>query len=198
MLTPKMSGLFDCRMYDGKTKEHSARRLKADTENIVFSAMFLKEELPDQFKVGGAPDQMLKERSTKKERAAAAAENRQPVLDAFVAAFKIGQTTKWFDKYGHATDRPTNEELESERWNVQIDFSRREKDPNNPLRASGYWVNAIMVAKVESNPFEGQAFEQAPEADAEQDSDEDAQKPQPPQSASATVESEDDDEDLPF
>lgn len=197
MLTPKMSGLFDCREFDGKTKEHNARRLKADTENIVFSAMFIKEELPDQFKVGGVPDQMLKERSTKKERAAAAAENRQPVLDAFVAAFKIGQTTKWFDKYGHANDRPTNEELESERWNVQIDFSRREKDPNNPLKASGYWVNAIMVAKVESNPFEGQAFEQAPEADAEQDSEEDAQKQQPLPSVSAEVESEDD-SDLPF
>ena len=197
MLTPKMSGLFDCREFDGKTKEHTARRLKADTENIVFSAMFIKEELPDQFKVGGVPDQMLKERSTKKERAAAAAENRQPVLDAFVAAFKIGQTTKWFDKYGHATDRPTNEELEAERWNVQIDFSRREKDPNNPLKASGYWVNAIMVAKVESNPFEGQAFEQAPEADAEQDSDEDVQTPQTQPSTSAKVESEDDD-DLPF
>lgn len=192
-----MSGLFDCREFDGKTKEHNARRLKADTENIVFSAMFLKEELPDQFKVNGAPDRMLKERSTKKERAAAAAENRQPVLDAFVAAFKIGKTTKWFDKYGHATDRLTNEELEAERWNVQIDFSRREKDPNDPLKASGYWVNAIMVAKVESNPFEGQAFEQAPEADAEQDSEEDVQKPQPLTSVSAEVESEDDD-DLPF
>lgn len=197
MLTPKMSGLFDCREFDGKTKEHSARRLKADTENIVFSAMFIKEELPDQFKVNGAPDPMLKERSTKKERAAAAAENRQPVLDAFVAAFKIGQTTKWFDKYGHATDRPTNEELETERWNVQIDFSRREKDPSNPLKASGYWVNAIMVAKVESNPFEGQAFEQAPEDDAEQDSEDEAQKPQPLPSVSAEVKSEGDD-DLPF
>lgn len=197
MLTPKMSGLFDCREFDGKTKEHSARKLKADTDNIVFSAMFLKEELPDQFKVNGVPDPMLKERSTKKERAAAAAENRQPVLDAFVAAFKIGQSTKWFDKYGHATDRPTNEELESEHWNVQIDFSRREKDPNNPLKASGYWVNAIMVAKVESNPFEGQAFEQAPEADAEQDSDEDVQKPQTLPSVSADVKSEGND-DLPF
>lgn len=196
MLTPKMSGLFDCREFDGKTKEHSARKLKADTDNIVFSAMFLKEELPDQFKVNGVPDPMLKERSTKKERAAAAAENRQPVLDAFVAAFKIGQTTKWFDKYGHATDRPTNEELESERWNVQIDFSRREKDPNNPLKASGYWVNAIMVAKVESNPFEGQAFEQAPEADAEQDSDEDVQKPQTLPSVSA--EKSEGNDDLPF
>lgn len=192
-----MSGLFDCREFDGKTKEHSARKLKADTDNIVFSAMFLKEELPDQFKVNGVPDPMLKERSTKKERAAAAAENRQPVLDAFVAAFKIGQSTKWFDKYGHATDRPTNEELESEHWNVQIDFSRREKDPNNPLKASGYWVNAIMVAKVESNPFEGQAFEQAPEADAEQDSDEDVQKPQTLPSVSADVKSEGND-DLPF
>lgn len=184
-----MGGIFDCREFDGKKTEHSARRMKSDDENVYFSALFLKEELPDQFKVNGAPDMILKERSTKKEKQAAAAEGREPKLDAFVAVFKIGQNTKWFDKYGHATDRPTNETLEAERWNVQIDFSRREKDPSNPLKASGYWVNAIMVAKVESNPFEGQAFEQSPEVEPE------AEQPQPETSVTKT---EKDDDGLPF
>lgn len=159
MLTPKIGGLFDVREYDGKTKEHSARRMKADTDNIVFSAMFAKDQLPDCFKVEGKADVMLKERASKKERNAAEAEGRQPNLDSFVASFKIGANAKWFNKYGKPCERPTNAELEEKRWNVQIDFARREKDDANPLKPSGYWVNAIMVAEIEDNPFEGQAFE---------------------------------------
>ena len=165
MLTPKMSGLFDVRTYDGKTKEHAARQMKADTDNIVFSALYLKDELPDCFKVNGAPDPLLKERATRKERNAAEAEGRKPMLDAYAATFKIGANCKWIDKYGKPSDRPTNTELEENRWNVQIDFARKEKDEANPLKPSGYWVNAIMVAKVENNPFDGQAFEAEPEAD---------------------------------
>lgn len=162
MLTPKMSGLFDVRNYDGKTKEHAARQMKADTDNIVFSALYLKSELPDVFKLNGQPDILLKERATRKERQAAEIEGREAVMDALAVTFKIGQGTKWFNKYGKPCDRPTNAELEQKRWNVQIDFARREKDPSNPLKPSGYWVNAIMIAEVEENPFDGQAFEAEP------------------------------------
>lgn len=183
MLTTKMSGLFDCREYDGKNVEHSQRKLKGDDANIVFSTLFPKNDLPAQFLIDGQPDPMLKERATRKERTAAEQEGRDVKPDAWVAKFKIGATAKWFNKYGQPTDRPTNAELEGSQWNVQIDFVRREKDANNLLKPSGYWVNAIMIAKVESNPFEGQAFEAAPENE--------------PQQAEPEGEKEDD-EDLPF
>lgn len=159
MLTPKMSGLFDVRDYDGKTKEHQLRRMKADTDNIVFSVLYQKSELPECFKVNGQPDELLKERASKKERNAAEAEGRQQNLDSFAVTFKIGANCKWFDKYAKPCDRPTNAELEAGSWSAQIDFVRREKDPANLLKPSGYWVNCIMIAKVENNPFEGQAFE---------------------------------------
>lgn len=168
MLTPKMSGLFDCREYDGKNTEHNQRKMKSDDDNIVFSSLFPKEELPDQFKIAGKPDTMLRERATRKERTAAEQEGRNAVPDAYVVKFKIGANAKWFDKYGRQTDRPKNEELEGATWNVQLDFTRKEKDPSNPMKASGYWVNAIMIAKIENNPFAGQAFETAPENEPEQ------------------------------
>lgn len=159
MLTPKMSGIFDCREYDGKAKDHAARKMKDDSQNIAFSALFMKDELPDVFKVNGQPDNLLRERATRKERQAAEAECREAVTDAFAATFKIGQSTKWFDRHGQACARPTNQELEDGRYNVQIDFVRRERDERDPLKPSGYWVNAIMICKAYENPFQGQEFE---------------------------------------
>ena len=173
MLTPKMSGIFDCRKYDstGK-KQHDQREMMADTDNVTFSALFPKDAIPACFVVNGEPDEMLRLKATRKEREAAEREGREAVPDAVAAKFKIGANCKWFNKYGQPCDRPTNEELESNRWNVQIDFTRKEKDEANPLKPSGYWVNAIMVAKVENNPFAGQAFEDAPEIDDQQEQNE--------------------------
>lgn len=170
MLTPKISGIFDCRKYDstGK-KQHDQRELMADTDNVTFSAIFAKDAVPECFQINGSVDAMLKEKVSKREREAAEREGRAAVADVMVAKFKIGANCKWFDKFGKPCDRPTNAELESERWNVQIEFTRKEKDDANPLKPSGYWVNAIMVAKIENNPFAGQAFEQAPEDDDQQD-----------------------------
>lgn len=171
MLTPKISGLFDVRDYDGKTKEHNLRKMKAETDNIAFSAVFDKNALPECFIVNDKPDELLKERVSRREKESAEREGRQAVPDMYAAGFKISPTTKWFDKYAKSIDKPLNEELEQNRWMVQIDFVRREKDPLQPLKPSGYWVNAIMVAKQEQNPFEGQAFEIAadePEAETEE------------------------------
>lgn len=172
MLTPKMSGIFDCRKYDstGK-KQHDQREMVADTDNITFSALFPIDQVPECLKVNGENDTPLKPKTTRREREAAQREGREAVADAMAAKFKIGANCKWFDKFGKPCDRPTNAELEANRWNVQIDFARKEKDESNPLKPSGYWVNAIMVAKVENNPFEGQAFETAPENDDPQDAD---------------------------
>lgn len=173
MLTPKMSGIFDCRKYDQSGKlTHEQRPMLADTDNIAFSAIFPINQVPDMFKKDGQNDSMLKLKPSRKEREAAKAEGREPANDVAVAKFKIGANTRWFDKYGKPSERPTNSELEEGRWNVQIDFTKREKDDAQPLKPSGYWVNCIMIAKVEQNPFEGQAFEteerqDEPKADAE-------------------------------
>ena len=48
-----------------------------------------------------------------------------------------------------------------------VDFARKEKDAANPLKPSGYWVNNIMVSKVENNPFAGQAFDPTEEPEPE-------------------------------
>lgn len=172
MLTPKMSGIFDCRKYDstGK-KQHDQREMMADTDNVTFSALFANDAVPECFKIQGTGefDPLLRPKVTRREREAAEREGREAVADAMAAKFKIGANCKWFDKFGKPCDRPTNAELEANRWNVQIDFTRKDKDVTNPLKPSGYWVNAIMVAKVENNPFAGQAFENAPEDDDPQD-----------------------------
>ena len=65
--------------------------------------------------------------------------------------------------------RPTNAELEANRYNVQIDFTRKAKNDANPLSPSGYWVNNIMISPIEQNPFAGQAFEEGDDADPDTD-----------------------------
>lgn len=168
MLTPKISGYFDCRKYDatGK-KQHDQRELLADTDNVTVSAVFPINEIPEVFMVNGQPDALLKFKASRREREQTTAENRQPVCDIAVAKFKIGANTRWYDSHARLCDRPSNVELEANRWDVQIDFVRKEKDAANPLKASGYWVNNIMVSKVENNPFAGQAFDPTEEPEPE-------------------------------
>lgn len=160
MLTPKISGIFDCRKYDQSGKvPHDQRPLLADTDNVTFSALIPIDQVPEVFMVNGELDTFARPKASKREREAAAAEGREPVCDVVSIKFKIGANAHWFDKFAKACDRPTNAELEANRYNVQIDFTRKEKDASNPLKPSGYWVNNIMISKLEANPFEGQAFE---------------------------------------
>lgn len=179
MLTPKISGIFDVRVFDEK-KEHKDRKIKANDDNITFSTIFPMNEVPEVFLIQGNPDGMLKARISRREKQAAEAEGREAVADSYAAVFKIGTNCKWFDKYGKPCDRPTNEQLDANNWRVQIDFNRKEKDPAKPLSPSGYWVNAIMVTVVEENPFDGQAFEVEYEAPADE------------------PETDEEEEDLPF
>lgn len=162
MLTPKISGIFDCRKYDQSGKKtHDQREMLADTDNVTFSALIPIDQVPDCFKQNGELDEFARPRASRRERDAAAAEGREPVADVVNVKFKIGANCKFFDKHAQPCDRPTNVELEACRYNVQIDFARKEKDPTNPLKPSGYWANAIMIAPIEQNPFAGQAFEPA-------------------------------------
>ena len=172
MLTPKICGIFDCRKYDQSGKlAHDQRQLLADTDNVTFSALIPIDKVPDVFKkkltletpvteLMDKFDDFVVPKSSKKEREAAKAENREPVCDVVSVKFKIGANCKWFDKYAKPCARPTNAELESKRYMVQLDFTKKEKDLAQPLKPSGYWVNSIMINPIEANPFAGQAFEE--------------------------------------
>lgn len=170
MLTPKMTGIFDCRKYDqsGK-KNHDQREMLGDTDNVTFSALFPIDQVPDVFMLNGQLDTFARPKISRRERENAAHENRQPVEDVVAVKFKIGASTRWFDSHAKACDRPTNIELEANRWNAQIDFARKEKDPSKPMSPSGYWANNIMVAKIENNPFAGQAFDPIDDPDPEEE-----------------------------
>ena len=172
MLTPKICGIFDCRKYDQSGKlAHDQRQLLADTDNVTFSALIPIDKVPDVFikkltletpvtEILDKFDDFVIPKSSKKEREAAKAENRQPVCDVVSVKFKIGANCKWFDKYARPCARPTNAELEKNRYMVQLDFTKKEKDLAQPLKPSGYWVNSIMINPIEANPFAGQAFEE--------------------------------------
>lgn len=172
MLTPKIGGIFDCRKYDQSGKlAHDQRQLLADTDCVTFSALIPIDQVPDVFKkkltletpvteLLDKFDDFVVPKSSKKEREAAKAENREPVCDVVRVKFKIGANCKWFDKYAKPCARPTNAELESKRYMVQLDFTKKEKDLAQPLKPSGYWVNSIMINPIEANPFAGQAFEE--------------------------------------
>ena len=189
MLTPKMTGIFDCRKYDQSGKKtHDQRELLADTDNVTFSALFPINEVPEIFLINGQLDEFARPKVSKRERNAAEAEKRQAVEDVVAVKFKIGASTRWFDEHAKPCDRPTNTELEANRWNVQIDFARKEKDTANPLKPSGYWCNNIMVEKVENNPFAGHAFSPIDDPDPEEEAE--------PAEQAATTEQKHD--DLPF
>ena len=172
MLTPKICGIFDCRKYDQSGKlAHDQRQLLADTDNVTFSTLIPIDQVPDIFKkkitletpvteLMDKFDDFVVPKSSKKEREAAKAENREPVCDVVSVKFKIGANCKWFDKYARPCARPTNAELESNRYMVQLDFTKKEKDLAQPLKPSGYWVNSIMINPIEANPFAGQAFKE--------------------------------------
>ncbi len=161
MLTPKIGGIFDCRKYDQSGKlAHEQRQLLADTDNVTFSALIPIDQVPEVFMTNGALDEFAKPKASKREREVAQVENRQPVCDVVSVKFKIGANCNWFDKYAKPCARPANEELEKNRYMVQLDFTKKNKDLANPLKPSGYWVNSIMINPIEANPFSGQAFEE--------------------------------------
>ena len=202
MLTPKMGGIFDCRKYDQSGKKtHDQRELLADTDNVTFSALIPIKDVPEVFKVNGNLDEFAKPRASKKEREAAKAENREPVCDVVSVKFKIGANARWFNKNAKPMQRPTNAELEANRYNLQIAFTRKAKNDANPLSPSGYWVNNIMISPIEQNPFAGQAFEEGDDADPDPDQKDGALPGAIPTGAPQTQpigEAPEEGDDLPF
>lgn len=164
MLTPKLGGIFDCRKFDNSKKlTHEQRQMVGENDTITFNALLPIDGLDECFKTNGQIDECNKPKANREEREKAAAENREPKANSVAVKFKIHPNAKWFDKHAKPMQKPTNEELEAYRWNVQIDFTKKAKDQQNPLAPSGYWVNSIMAAKIENNPFEGCPFETSDE-----------------------------------
>lgn len=166
MQTEKISGYFDVRKYDKKV-DRKDRKILGENDNITFNTSFSLADLPHMFKTGNAPDEFVKLYSSRDEVRNAEAERRDAVYDRASIKFKIGANAHWFDKFGKATTKPSNEELDGEHFDVQIDFKRRAKNPDDDKAPSGYWVNAIMIRKKDANPFAGQAFEEEDDAEPE-------------------------------
>lgn len=179
MKTEKINGFFDVRKYDKKV-ERKDRKMIGENENFTFNASFPINELPALFMMGGTPDEFVKLYTSRSEAQAAEAEGREARHDRASVKFKIGSGCKWFDKFGRACDKPSNEELDGNHYEVMIDFKRKAKNPSDDKAPSGYWVNAIMFRKVDDNPFAGQAFEESAD-----EPEQEAMAPKPAQEAAA-------------
>ncbi len=77
----------------------------------------------------------------------------------FVYKLKIGKFCRWFNDKGEPIDKPANSVLDGKRAKVIALCSYTPKDPKNPLKASGYWVNNICFRIIAENPFEGVNFD---------------------------------------
>lgn len=203
MQTGKQIAIFDCKQYNAKLPKEQWRVL-GDGENVQCTITYALSELPDNFKQNGQPDEFIRLYSSKKEKEDAARQGREITNDRAAVRFKVGANCAWFDKYGRKTERPHNTDLDGKRYEVNIDFARKAKQPGNSLAPSGYWANAIMYREVEDNPFAGQEFEKdetPDEPEAPEPAAPAAQSPvpaAPAQSAPAQSAVANDDGDLPF
>lgn len=154
MKTTLESIFFDVREYNAKI-ERSQRRIKANDEAITASMTFSVANVPTRFlTLEGTPDPIACRVYTSKGGAQQGLQN-----DRVAVKFKIGAACKWFDKHGHPTQRPDNADLDAKHYEAILDYNRKDKNPNNPLAPSGYWVNAIMFVERQENPFAGMEIE---------------------------------------
>ena len=133
-LTEKLSGWFDVREFKENTPREQ-QRMKADDQNITFSATF--DQCPQ-----------------------ALAEFAKQYTDAngnskWRVSFKISPKCRWFDGNAQPVDRPTNLELDGQRFEVRVQYNTLRPAPNAGDKAArGYWANCIQFERVNDNPFE--------------------------------------------
>ena len=136
MRLDNVSGYFDCREFDAR-KAYADRTLKADTQQIAFNMTFDPDKLPETV------SEFAKEFE------------RKDGTRGFAVRMKVGAKCKFFRKENGAVrqvNRPTNEELDSERWNVCLDFNALHGD-SAKKEASGYWLNGILLQGTQSDMF---------------------------------------------
>ena len=136
MRLDNVSGYFDCREFDAR-KAYADRTMKADSQQIAFNMTFAPDQLPEEV------SEFAKEFE------------RKDGTRGFAVRMKVGAKCKFFRKENGAVrqvNRPTNEELDGERWNVYLDFNAlhgdsAKKEPN------GYWLNGILLQETQSDMF---------------------------------------------
>ena len=136
MRLDNVSGYFDCREFDAR-KAYADRTLKADSQQIAFNMTFAPDKLPETV------SEFAKEFE------------RKDGGKAFAVRMKVGAKCKFFRKENGAVrqvNRPTNEELDGERWNVCLDFNALHGD-SEKKEASGYWLNGILLQGTQSDMF---------------------------------------------
>ena len=136
MRLDNVSGYFDCREFDAR-KAYADRTLKADTQQIAFNMTFAPDKLPE------VVSEFAKEFE------------RKDGTRGFAVRMKVGGKCKFFRKENGAVRqvaRPTNEELDGERWNVCLDFNALHGD-SDKKEASGYWLNGILLQGTQSDMF---------------------------------------------
>lgn len=136
MRLDNVSGYFDCREFDAR-KAYEDRTLKADTQQIAFNMTFAPDALPES--VAEFAKEFEHKDGTR----------------AFAVRMKVGAKCKFFRKENGAVrqvNRPTNEELDGDRWEVCLDFNALHGDANKK-EASGYWANGIFLVCTQSEMF---------------------------------------------
>ena len=136
MRLDNVSGYFDCREFDAR-KAYADRTMKADSQQIAFNMTFAPDQLPENV------SEFAKEFE------------RKDGTRAFAVRMKVGAKCKFFRKENGAVrqvGRPTNEELDGERWNVCLDFNALHGD-STKKEASGYWLNGILLQGTQSDMF---------------------------------------------
>lgn len=131
-----LEGRFDVRNYNANLPREQWT-LKGETDAIRFTSVS-----DEPLKIEGADfaKELTKDDGSKR----------------YLYAFKIGTLTKWYDEFARLISKPRNEELDNGRYTASIVYIVKPKDPKQPTKACGLWVDAIMIKKADENPFEGQ------------------------------------------
>lgn len=130
-----ITGWFDVKVYNDRQPRENWK-LKADTDNIAFTATFDAASLQAaQFAAHGKP------------YTDNGGNNRVRVT------FKIGGRCRWYDENAQPVERPSNAELDGKRYEVSIEYNELAGDLTNPKAPRGYWVNAIQFREADTNPF---------------------------------------------
>ena len=138
-LTEKLIGFFDVREYRENTPREQ-QRMKGDDQNITFTTTF--EQCPQALAEFAKPYE--KDGKT-----------------YYRVSFKISPKCRWFDGNAQPVDRPTNAELDGQRYEVRVQYNTlRPSNPNDQKAARGYWANCIQYQRVNDNPFEAFAPQQ--------------------------------------
>lgn len=136
MRLDNVCGYFDCREFDER-KAYADRKMKADSQQIAFNMTFAPDALPESVA------EFAKEFE------------RKDGSKAFAVKVKVGARCKFFSKENGVVKqvvRPTNEDLDGERWEVCLDFASLHGDATKK-EASGYWANGILLVGTQSEMF---------------------------------------------